>query len=337
MEQGKVKIDLLKLILDDINKNNKNEEVIQNPEIGVDCGVLDFGNEYVLVSADPITGATSNVGELVVDINANDIYSANGVPVGIVLTILLPVSSTDDDLKKIMSDINNKCKKMNISIIGGHTEVTDAVIRPVISATILGKTENRKLLQKQNIELGYDIVLTKNVALEGTNILACDYEDYLKKYLSNEELEKAKNLSQFLSIKNDSETAFNHSEKIYLHDVTEGGVFGGLYEMFEDSSFGFKIDVTKIPILNITQKICNIFNINPYKLISSGSLLIACEDGEKLVKDLENKNIIANVIGKVIDDKKKILKYSEDDIREIEMPNGDDLFKICLNKGDSNA
>ncbi len=333
MEQGKVSIDLLKSILENINTNNNNKEVIQSPEIGVDCAVLDFVDEYVLVSADPITGATSNIGELVVDVNANDIYASNGVPVGIILTVLMPVNSTENDLKTIMSDIHKKCKSMNITIIGGHTEVTDAVNRPVVSATILGKTKNKKLLKKQNILEDFDIVLTKNVALEGTNILSCDAETFLKKNsdLTDDELRYGKSLTHFLSIKDDCEIAFEHDQNIYLHDVTEGGVFGGLYEMFEHLDFGFEVDVDNIAVLDVTEKICRVFDLDPYRLISSGSLLIACENGEKLVNKFKDRDILANVIGKVTKSKEKIIVINNER-RVLEEPKGDELFKVDFSK-----
>ncbi len=336
MEQGKVSIDLLKSILENININNSNKEVIQSPEIGVDCAVLNFEDEYVLVSADPITGATSNIGELVVDVNANDIYASNGVPVGIILTVLMPVDSSEGDLKTIMNDIHNKCKAMNITIIGGHTEVTDAVNRPVVSATILGKTKEKKLLKKHNISEGFDIVLTKNIALEGTNILACDAEKFLRSNsdLSEEELDFGKSLTHFLSIKEDCEIAFKHDENIYLHDVTEGGVFGGLYEMFEHLDFGFEIDVDKIPVLDITKKICDVFELDPYRLISSGSLLIACKNGEELVNKFKEKDILSNVIGKVTRSNDKIVVKDRDCIERhiLEQPKGDELFKVDFSK-----
>lgn len=339
MEQGKVNIDILKPILDEIKKNNTNEELLQSPKIGVDCGVLDFKDEMVLVSSDPITGATANIGDLIVDVNANDIYASNGEPVGIVLTVLLPNNSTQGELRKLMADIQKKCEKMNISLVGGHTEITDAVTRPVVSATILGKTKNRKLLKKQNVEKlllnsdnkELDIVLTKYIALEGTNIIACDFTDKIKEHLTHDELVYAQDLAHFLSIKKDCEIAFKHSENIYLHDVTEGGVFGGIYEMFEHLDLGYEIYVEKINVLDITKKLCDILNISPYKLISSGSLLIVCENGENLVEKYKKQNIKAEVIGKV---KEKIAekenKYIIDNgIKSIlEQPNGDDLFKI---------
>ncbi len=329
LEQGKVNIELLQDILENINKNGCNKEVVQSPEIGVDCAVLDFGNEYLLVSADPITGATSNIGELVVDVNANDIYASNGVPVGIILTILMPINSTDEDVSLIMSDISNKCSSMNITILGGHTEVTDAVTRPVVSATILGKTKNRKLLKKQSIKDGFDIVLTKHIALEGTNILACDYEKNLVEKLTNDELFFAKNLTQFLSISDECKIAFAQDENIFLHDVTEGGVFGGLYEMFEHLDYGFEVNVGSIPVLEVTKKICNVFDINPYKLISSGSLLIVCESGLELVEMFRKKNIVANVIGKVTKNTDKVIVI-DGKSQILQQPSGDDLFKIKL-------
>ncbi len=330
MEQGKVSIDLLKSILLNINTNNNNPEVIQSPEIGVDCGVLDFKDEFVLVSADPITGATNNIGELVVDVNANDIYASNGIPVGIILTVLMPAKSTREELEKIMNDIHNKCKSMNITIVGGHTEVTDAVNRPVVSATILGKTKNRKLLKKQNIAENFDIVLTKNIATEGTNILASDCEKFLKEnsVLSAEELQSAQDSKNFLSIEVDCRVAFEHDESIYLHDVTEGGVFGGLYEMFEHLDFGFEVEVEKIPVTDITLKICNAFKLDPYRLISSGNLLVVCENGEDLVKEYEKSGILARVIGRVTRGNEKIV-IRKGDVREIlEQPKGDELFKV---------
>ncbi len=330
LEQGKVNIELLQEILENINKNVYNKEVRQSPEIGVDCAVMDFEDEYLLVSADPITGATSNIGELVVDVNANDIYASNGVPVGIILTILMPVNSTNEEVSQIMSDISEKCSSMNISIIGGHTEVTDAVVRPVVSATILGKTKNRKLLKKQSVKDGFDIVLTKHIALEGTNILACDYENNLVNKLTNDELFFAKNLTQFLSISDECKIAFAHDENIFLHDVTEGGVFGGLYEMFEHLDLGFEVNVSNIPVLEVTKKICNLFEINPYKLISSGSLLIACENGQELVDMFRKKNIVANVIGKVTKNTNKVI-VNEGKSEILQQPSGDDLFKINLN------
>ncbi len=345
MEHGKVSIDILKPILENINTNNSNKEVIQSPEIGVDCAVLDFEKEYVFVSSDPITGATNNIGELVVDVNANDIYASNGIPVGIVLTVLMPVNSTKEDLEEIMNDINKKCKDMNITIIGGHTEVTDAVTRPVVSATILGKSKNKKLLKKQNIGEGFDIVLTKNIALEGTNILACDGSEFLKRkgVLREEELAFGENLTQFLSIKDDCKIAFEHDENIYLHDVTEGGVFGGLYEMFEHLDFGFEVYVEKIPVLEVTKKICKVFNLDPYRLISSGSLLIVCENGDKLVNSFSKNNILANVIGKVTKGNEKIIIEKENEVLKVkgkekntvrkllEQPKGDELFKVDFN------
>lgn len=335
MEQGKVSIDILKPILEDIKKDNNNSELLQSPEIGVDCAVLNFGEEYILVSSDPITGATSNIGDLVVDVNANDIYASNGEPVGIVLTVLLPENTTQGELKKIMTDIQQRCKSMNISIVGGHTEVTDAVTRPVVSATILGKTRNRKLLKKQNIEellikssnKELDIVLTKDIALEGTNIIACDFVDNIKESLTNIELEYAQGLNHFLSIKEDCRIAFEHSENIYLHDVTEGGVFGGLYEMFEHLDLGFEVYKEKINILEVTKKLCNVLNINPYRLISSGSLLIVCENGKELVEKYKKSEIKSEVIGKVTKNK---TKYIVDNglFEVLEQPNGDDLFRI---------
>ncbi len=327
MELGKINIDLLQSIINEINNSDLNKEVIQSPEIGVDCAVLDFGEEYIFVSTDPITGATNNIGELVIDVNANDVFASNGVPIGVVLTILLPVGSTEKYLRELMSDIYRKCKSMNISIIGGHTEVTDAVNRTVVSATILGKTTKRKLLKKQSLKPDYDIVLTKHIALEGTNILASDFEDVLKENLDPCEIEFAKNLSQFLSIKTDCEIAYSHSEDIYLHDVTEGGILGGIYEMFENSQVGFEIDIDRIPVLTVTKQICKIFDIDPYRLISSGSLIIGCKDGKSLVDKFEEFNVKASVIGRVTENKDKII--IKDGIERIlESPQGDELFKV---------
>lgn len=324
MELGKVTTSQLENILSRVSK--KREEVVLLPKIGEDCAVINIEDEYTIISTDPITGSVNDIGALCIDINANDIYSSGGVPVGVMVTIMLPTSATEEDLYKINNAIANRCDELNIAVLGGHTEVTDAVNRPLVSVTIIGKSINKKYVTSSNIEIGDDIVVTKNIATEGTYIIANDNYEFLKDKVDVKLLDEAIGYSDFVSIKKECEIAMQHNVT-GMHDVTEGGLFGAVYEMMNCSMVGCIIDIDKVSISEVTKKICEVYGINPYKLISSGSVIITCKNGDKLVSELVKNGVQASVIGKATENKK--VYYKEDEkLIEIGEPEKDEVYKV---------
>ncbi|NLD48338.1 MAG: AIR synthase, partial [Clostridiaceae bacterium] len=178
MKVGKLPNSLLKeIIIDKLRKERK--EVLVRPGIGEDCGVVDFDKNVCVISSDPITGAVNEVGRLAVHVSCNDIASCGAEPVGLVLTVLVPPKAEKEDLKIVMDQVNETAASLNVDIIGGHTEVTDAVNRFVIVSTVLGKVLRDKLVTTKGAKPGDDIVITKSAGLEGTAIIAHDKENEL--------------------------------------------------------------------------------------------------------------------------------------------------------------
>ncbi len=331
METGKLPSELLeKYIFSKSKKSSvRQKEVVVRPNIGEDCSILDLGNELLILSTDPITGACENIGKLLVNINANDVYSSGCLPIGLLITLLLPTDITEEMLKKISDDLFNAAEKAGLEILGGHTEITDAVVRPVVSATVVGKSLNRRYIKTSGAMPGQDVVMTKYAALEGTSILVCDNEDKLKSLLPSAVFERAKALSEMLSVKTEGLIGAEHGASS-MHDVTEGGILGACYEIAEASGVGIDVYADKIPILDETRQICELFHVDPLRLISSGSMLIASFDGEGLVKKLEMAGVKGTIIGKITEGEKKII--SGNSCTPLGEPEADMIYKAYLDR-----
>jgi hydrogenase expression/formation protein HypE len=324
MKEGKLDFDDLRNIILN-NKTIKRNEVKVRNDVGEDCSVIDFGDYEGIFSTDPITGANENVGKLAVHINCNDIASAGGEPIGILVTILAPISSTLEEINKVMNEIDEEAARINVEIIGGHTEVTNAVNKMVISVTVIGKNLKGKSIKTAGAKLGDDIIVTKALGLEGTYILVNDYEERIQKVLSKEEIELGKSLINKISVLEEGKIGGNFGVNS-MHDITEGGLLGGLFEVAMASNKGFKIFKDKIPMLDITKKVCKEFKIDPLRLISSGSMLITTENGDELIKQLRESGIDASIIG-TISENGGVLVDKDKELK-VEPPKRDELFNI---------
>lgn len=302
-------------------------EVLVGPGVGEDCGYLQLEpDEVCVLSSDPITGTANDIGHLAVQITANDIAASGAEPVGIMLTALLPDEFSEEELKKIVKQVNAACEALNIQVIGGHTEVTKAVNQPILSVTGVGKIKKDRLLCDKTIEAGYQIVMTKWAGLEGTAIIANEKETQLKAHFNNEFVERAKTFGEYLSVIKEAKIGMDYGV-VAMHDVTEGGVFGALWELAACAGRGFIVDLAKIPIKQETIEICEYFDINPYKLISSGSLLLVTKDGHRLAEALKSNGIEANLIGHFTDNNDKSI-ITADTTSSLEPPKTDELYQV---------
>jgi len=305
----------------------KREEVILGAGVGEDCAAVKLAEDEVFVmSTDPITGTVKDIGSLSVHITANDLASAGAEPVGIMLTVLLPEDIFESDLKEMMQQVEKTCSELNIQVIGGHTEITKAVNQPIISVTGVGKVKADKIVTTKGARPGQDIVVSKWVGLEGTSIIAKEYESELISRYSKNLVETAKNFDQYISVVKEAAEAVKSGVSA-MHDVTEGGIYGALWEMAEASGVGLEIDLRKIPIKQETVEICEFYNLNPYCLISSGSMLMAIDNGHDLVRNLEKIGISATVIGKAVKGNDRVI-LNEDEKRFLEPPKSDELYNI---------
>ena len=328
-EIGKVPPEILeKIVMGPMAASRvKREDVLLRPTTGEDCSAVDLGGEICILSTDPITGAAEDIGYLAVQINCNDIYSAGAEPMGVLLTVLLPACSDEEMLAEIMEGALRAAEERNIEILGGHTEVTEVVVKPVISAAVIGKTRGRKILATGGAKAGQDIIMTKWAGTEGTAILAKEWEEGLGAYLSEEELKAAQEMKNFLSVGKESEIAFAHGATA-MHDATEGGILGAVWEVAECSGLGVDVFVESIPVKEETKKICAAMGIDYLRLISSGTMIIAAENGPMLVDKLAEAGIAAAVIGKLTEGGKYMLAGG---LRlPLEQPGSDALYDAKL-------
>ncbi|MDO4261271.1 MAG: AIR synthase family protein [Eubacteriales bacterium] len=326
MEIGKIPENVLKrAIFGQIH--TKRDEVLVGAAVGEDCAVMELApGEVFVLSTDPITGAGKNMGSLAIQITANDLASAGAEPVAMLLTVLLPPSADEPLIRQLMQEVECACGKLHIQVMGGHTEVTAVVNQPLISVTGVGKVQKEKLVTTGGARVGDDVVATKWIGIEGTSIIAREKEEELLGCFSRAFVEEAKGFDQYLSVVPEAKIAAQAGISA-MHDVTEGGIYGALWEMAEASGVGLEIDLKAIPIRQETVELCEHYRINPYQLISSGCMLIASPDGHGLVRELAKEGIHAAVIGRCVEGKAKKI-CSGEDAAYLERPKTDELYKI---------
>ena len=310
--------------------HTKRDEVLLGAGVGEDCAAVKLApGEIFVISTDPITGTVKDVGMLAIQITANDLASSGAEPVGVMLTVLLPEEIEEADIRKMMEQVEEACSRFHIQVMGGHTEVTRAVNQPVISVTGVGKVREDRLVSTAGAKPGQDILVTKWIGIEGTSIIAKEKERELRQRFSEAFVETAKGFDQYLSVVPESQIAVEHGVSA-MHDVTEGGIYGALWEVAEASGIGLEIDLKAIPIRQETVEVCEYFELNPYYLISSGCMLMAAERGHDLARKLTAAGIPAAVIGKATDGRaRRIWNGGEESY--LERPKTDELYKIYQN------
>lgn len=319
MRIGKLDNDeLQRLILDHFS--SVRSESLTVPRIGEDCASLDIGDDYIVLSSDPITSAgISQLGRLSVYVNCNDVICCGADPVGLMVTLLAPPDITADKLDSIARDLAKSAADCNVDILGGHTEITDAVTRVITSTTVIARQNRNSSLA--GAKVGDDIVMTKYAALEGTGIIGSDYAKLLAD-LPEETIIACADCLKLLSIAKEGRLAMKHGAHA-MHDVTEGGVLGAAWELAARGGLGAVIDLRAIPVLPQTAAVCSKFGLDPFRLIGSGSLLIACENGELLCNALLAEGINAAIIGRATDG-----GFTDADGNNLQPPAADELYKI---------
>lgn len=327
METGKLPNSLLeKLVFKKIQMNRK--EVIIRPGIGMDCAAVSFDKYACVLSSDPITGTAKEIGRLAVHISCNDIASCGVEPLGLMTTILCPPGTSEEELELIMDQLAGAASEINVDLLGGHTEITTAVTRFVISCTAIGRCLKEELIVTSQAKAGDALVLTKHAGLEGASIIAHEKETELIDIIGKQAVEEAKSYMNHLSVVRDGLSAARFGVNA-MHDATEGGILGAVWEICEASENGVELFIEQIPVQRTTRRICEYYNIDPFRLISSGCMLIASSDGEGLVRHLKDEGIDAAIIGRLVDSDKKVMVSSRG-IEPISPPATDELYKVLL-------
>ena len=302
----------------------KREEVLLGAGIGGDCAAIDGGDCIYVMSTDPITNSKENAGSLAIIAATNDIAASGARAMAVMLSMIYPQGTEEESIKAVMKDVERTCAKLNVQAIGGHTEVSTAVNRPIITATGIGRTDKGRLITAAGAKSGDDIVVTKWIGIEGAYLLANENGDKLSEALTDSFIDKVRKTENYLSVIPEADIAVNMDVSA-MHDMSEGGVFAALWEMAEASGKGFTVDIKAIPVRQEVIEVCEVFGLNPYELDSGGSMLIASSKGHDLVRELKAAGIDAAVIGKFTGGNDRIVQNDEEK-RYAEPPKADEIL-----------
>lgn len=296
------------------------------PGVGLDAAGLKIGNKLVAVTTDPITLATNDLGMYSVSVNINDVVCLGCKPRWYSATLLLPFGITQNKVAAIWRDLSLALKRYHVSAIGGHTEVTKAVNVPIIIGQMIGEATDGKLLDARNCSQGDQILLWRDLAIEGTALIAREKEKTLSKHFAKGTLKKMQNLlyNPGICILPLAEKLLPAKGVVAIHDPTEGGVATSLHELADIAKCGLRINGDAIKIMPETLKLAELLNFNPLGLISSGNALIVCKKQylNSIMEKLRSEPI--SIIGeftkemqRVIDVKgksEKLPKFTKDEI-----------------------
>lgn len=325
MRNGKISESVLKRsVLKKIQPNR--EETICGAGIGMDCAVLSLGDKETAVSTETVSGSPVNVCRYAIYRALNNVAASGAEPVAVMLSFMLPVGTEEAELKAMMDQAAEICRRENVQITGGHTEVTAAVKEAVVTAAGIGKRACGSRVYQGSAGPGQDIVASKWIGLEGSVRLAEEYADRLASRYPERMIEEVENFAGYLSVIPEAAVAVSSGVRA-MHDASQGGIFAALWELAESAGVGLEIDLKKIPVRQETIEICEFFVLNPYELSSTGCLLMVTPDGAGLAAALQKEGIPAVIVGRTTAGNDRVL-FNEDEKRFLEPPKADQMYNI---------
>lgn len=295
--------------------------LIVGASVGEDAAVIDMGDRYLVAKTDPITFATAEIGWYAVHVNANDVACMGATPRWFLATLLLPENQTTLPLvDKIFKQIHTACADLNITLVGGHTEITHKLDRQLVIGQMLGEVAPDKMVSSSGALIGDDLILSKGIAIEGTAIIASEMRNLLLADFGEDVLN---NYARFLhepgiSVVKDAAIALNTGGVHALHDPTEGGLATGLHELAQAANVGLEIYDEQLPYLPESNVLCQYFGLDPLGVIASGALLIAADPQftPQIIAALNQEGLKGTKIGRCVSSEKgrqlikQIGKYS---------------------------
>ena len=321
LPEGKLNNNLLKKLFSDINNSNS-----KTPKIGEDSTEINISdNKKILVSSDPITFDTDNIGSYLVDICSNDIYASGGIPKWLLVTCLVPLNTSFEVLRNNLLGLSHKANLNHIDIVGGHTEVTSSVNKIIVSGTIIG-IYNKGFNENEKIKPDQDIIIGGLVGIEGSKIICSNISNDKEEIKILES--HCKDLS--ISVKKISECAIRSGGVIKMHDPTEGGISTAINEITEYGEVGCEIEFEKIKFVENFEKACKSLKMNPLGVISSGCLIIISNsnNSKNIIKELNNNNIPSSIIGKTTKKEKGNIIINKGKSLKLKRFDQDEIIKI---------
>jgi hydrogenase expression/formation protein HypE len=300
---GKLDVQILRRLLRQYAMAD--ERVLLGPGVGEDAAAIDLGHKVLIVTTDPITFATDEIGYYSVMVNANDVASTGAEPRWYTVTILLPEKDATEGLvDKIFGQIYRACQALNVSLIGGHTEITHGLDRPILVGQMMGEVEKEALITTAGAEPGDLILLSKGICIEGTSVISREMENHLSsRGVSRDLVDRAQRFlfDPGIGVVQEARLASQAGGVHAMHDPTEGGLANGLHELAMAAGVAVEVEIDRIPVYEESRVLCEAFELNPLGVIASGALLILASppDAEKILDRADGQGVTMSRIGRV--------------------------------------
>jgi hydrogenase expression/formation protein HypE len=332
LKPGKLPPELMQRLLRSYTRADP--RVIVGPAVGEDAAIIDMGDHYLIAKSDPITFATDAIGYYAVVVNANDIATRGGRAKWFLTTLLLPERTTSVALvESIFAQIAETCQAFGIAVVGGHTEVTYGLDRPILSGHMLGEVDPANLITSSGAQIGDVLLLTKGICIEGTAIIAREREQELRTGdVPEGVIRRAKNFlfEPGISVVRDAHIAIGAGRIHALHDPTEGGLAMAVHELATAAQVGIMIEGHQIPILEEAALLCRAYGLDPLGTIASGALLIAtpAEEALRVQEALQVNNIACAAIGRIVPPSEGILLNDGNTLQPLPQFSSDEITKL---------
>jgi hydrogenase expression/formation protein HypE len=306
------------------------KELVVAPSLGVDFGVVRHGDASLIVSSDPVTGVKGRVGWYAVNVSANDIATSGNRPQFLQSIILLPEGSRVGDVAAMASEMHKTASELGITIVGGHTELTPGLKRPIVITTAFAFASS--YVTAAGARDGDSIMITKTAGVEGTAICATESRLVAKK-MGPRATAEARRYIEKMSVVDEAVSAYATGAVHAMHDCTEGGVLGAVYEMSRAAGVGFELREGDIPVGKETSEVCSMLQLDPLRLISSGTLLISVEKGRErdVSKAVAEAGSRATVVG-AFRKGRRTLVHKDGGSEEVADAPTDELWKLIGNR-----
>jgi hydrogenase maturation factor len=312
-------------------KGARDRSVILGSSIGEDAALVSLGKDVLVLTTDPVTGTTSDIGWLAIHVNANDVACRGAKPRWFLCDLLLPERSNSAMVEMIMQQIDSAARGIGVAVVGGHSEVTPGLKRPIVVGYMVGIVSKGRYVTSHSALPRDRIIMTKSVGIEGTAVIASDFAGRLRRKVSRNSLKKAKQLKGLISVVDDALLAVQAGGVRAMHDPTEGGLLQGVWELAEASKVGVVIDESRIAIRPETREVCSAVRVDPLRLMSSGCLLIAADRRKSsgILRKLRKHRIPASVIGMVTPrNEGRKLVNAAGMMKEIKPSERDELYRV---------
>ena len=329
---GKVPLEFLEMLL--AKYARPDDRLVAGPRVGEDVAVIDMGERYLVVKTDPITFATDQIGWYTVNVNANDIATSGARPLWMLNTVLLPErGTTAGDVDAIFRQLYDACEQLDITLVGGHTEVTWGLDRPIVVGVLIGEVAPEKLITTSGAQVGDKVLLVKEIPIEATAIIAREKATELgQRGYSQALLRKAQNClyDPGISVVRVAALAAEHPGVHAMHDPTEGGLATGLHEMALAAGTGLCLYADRVPILPEGKLLCAEYDLDPLGAIASGALIVAVDAGEAdhLIRMYRQAGDVCACVGDVLPPDEGVYMLQEGQRRPLPRYDSDEITRL---------